>query len=104
MIIGVLGFSFATGALSSILSTIDSSEAKLKEKISTMNSISQEYNIEEELYNKCVKNLRYDHSKKSRDYSAFLNELPYKIKMEVLSHIHRQMYETIIYFQDKNKD
>ena len=36
MIIGVISFSFATGALSSIISNIDTSEAKLKEKISTL--------------------------------------------------------------------
>lgn len=37
MIIGVISFSFATGALSSIISNYDTSEAKLKEKISTLN-------------------------------------------------------------------
>lgn len=39
MIIGVISFSFATGALSSIISNYDTSEAKLKEKISTLNQI-----------------------------------------------------------------
>lgn len=39
MIIGVISFSFATGALSSIISNIDSTEAKLKEKMSTLKDI-----------------------------------------------------------------
>ena len=39
MIIGVISFSFATGALSSIISNYDSSEANLKYKISKLNSI-----------------------------------------------------------------
>lgn len=39
MLIGVLSFSFFTGSLSSIISNYDSSEAKLKEKISTLNAI-----------------------------------------------------------------
>ena len=39
MIIGVISFSFTTGALSSIISNYDSSEASLKYKISKLNSI-----------------------------------------------------------------
>jgi len=39
MIIGVVSVSISTGALASIISNLDSSEAKLKEKISTLNSI-----------------------------------------------------------------
>jgi hypothetical protein len=76
MIIGVISFSFATGSLSSIIANYDSFEAVLKEKISTLNAISEEYNIQPELYNKCVKTLRYDHSKKSKDFIDFLDELP----------------------------
>jgi hypothetical protein len=46
MIIGVISFSFATGALSSIISNYDSSEASLKYKISKLNSIQTEYRID----------------------------------------------------------
>ena len=67
----MLSFSFATGALSSIISNYDSSEAKLKEKISTLNSIQSEYKIELSLYNKCVKTVHYDHSRKQKDFIEF---------------------------------
>ena len=36
MLIGVISFSFATGAISSIISSSDSTAAKLKEKINTL--------------------------------------------------------------------
>jgi hypothetical protein len=39
MLIGVIAFSFATGALSSIIANIDQSEAILKEKMSTLQYI-----------------------------------------------------------------
>jgi hypothetical protein len=39
MLIGVLSFSFATGSLSSIISSYDHKEALLKEKIATLNQI-----------------------------------------------------------------
>jgi hypothetical protein len=39
MIIGVISFSFAAGSLSSIISNYDASQAKLKEKMATLNDI-----------------------------------------------------------------
>jgi len=65
MIIGVISFSFATGALSSIISNYDSSEALLNEKISKLNSIQSTYKIDNTLYKKCMQTVRYDHSRKS---------------------------------------
>lgn len=41
MLIGVISFSFATGALSSIISNYDASQAKLKEKMATLNDIKR---------------------------------------------------------------
>lgn len=67
MIIGVLTFSYMTGSLSSIIHSYDHSEAQLKEKIATLNSISSEYNLDVELFNKLAKTIKYDHSKKSKD-------------------------------------
>jgi hypothetical protein len=63
MLIGVISFSFATGALSSIISNYDSSQAKLKEKIATLNEIKNDYKIGPELYDDLMKTLKYDHSK-----------------------------------------
>lgn len=40
MLIGVIAFSFGTGALSSIIASYDTSQAKLKEKMSTLNDIN----------------------------------------------------------------
>jgi Trk-type K+ transport system membrane component len=52
MVIGVIAFSFATGALGNILANIDSSEAKLKEKMTTLNDINNKYNLDKKLYQK----------------------------------------------------
>lgn len=56
MLIGVISFSFATGSLSSILSNYDASQAKLKEKIATLNEIKRLYGISPDLYDE----LRYE--------------------------------------------
>jgi hypothetical protein len=67
MLIGVISFSFATGALSSIISNYDSSQAKLKERIATLNEIKHDYKISADLYDDLMKTLKYDHSKNQRN-------------------------------------
>jgi len=98
MIIGVISFSFATGSLSSIIANYDSSEAQLKEKLQTLNTIKDEYSIDQELYNKCVRTVRYDHSKKRKDFINFLDELPHKVKVELAMQIHNRMFESLKFF------
>ena len=39
MMLGVVSFSFATGAVASLISSHDSDQAQLKEKITTLNEI-----------------------------------------------------------------
>lgn len=103
MITGVVAFSFATGALSSIISNYDSTEAKLKEKLTTLNEIQCEYRITDDLYNKLVKSIKYDHSKKSKDVLQFMEELPHKLKLELAMQIHKKMYENVNFFKNKDK-
>lgn len=67
MIIGVIAFSFATGSLSSILSNYDASQAKLKEKIATLNDIRTDYDIGPDLYDELRIAIKYDHSKNYND-------------------------------------
>ena len=50
VLFGVLAFSFATGTLSSILSNMDSSNAKLQKKLRLLKDIKDEYKIGTKLY------------------------------------------------------
>ena len=85
MMLGVIAFSFGTGALSSIIASYDSSQARLKEKMSTLTDINK------------------DHSKKSRDFTQFMEELPYKLRMELAMEIHKKIYQTVAFFKYKEK-
>ena len=104
MIIGVISFSLGTGALSSIISSYDSTLAKLQEKMASLHNIRVEYNLEPELVKKLTKTVRFNHSKKSRDFYLFMEELPYKLKVELAMEIHKKIYKTVIFFQDKDKN
>ena len=63
MIIGVFTFSFSISQLSSMLSTIDSRNANLREKLGILNSIKRQYKINYEFYRRLRMALKYDHSK-----------------------------------------
>lgn len=46
MLLGVVSFSFATGTIASIITSYDSHEAVLKEKIATLNDMQIEYDVD----------------------------------------------------------
>ena len=102
MLIGVVAFSFATGAISSIISNQDTAEAKLKDKMSTLDSIMTEYQIEMDLFNRITKAVKYDHKQNSKDVHEFMEELPAKLRIELAMAIHKRMYSNIKFFQDKD--
>jgi hypothetical protein len=92
MIIGVISFSIGTGVLSSIIANYDTALAKLEEKMSTLQEMKSEYKLDSELYKKLSNTLKYSHTKKSRDFYIFMEELPYKLKVELAMEIHKKIY------------
>lgn len=103
MLIGVISFSFATGSLSSIISNYDASQATLKEKFATLNEIKKDYQIGPDLYDQLRRQIKYDHSKNSKGIIEFMEELPYKLKIELSMEIHKDIYKTIEFFKYKDK-
>lgn len=57
MLIGVVLFSYATGSISSIISSADSEDARLKEKMGTLKELQGDYDLELGLFNKIAKAL-----------------------------------------------
>jgi Ion channel len=103
MITGVVAFSFATGILASIVQNQDSSEAKLKEQMSLISEINTEYEIGEDLFNRLVKTVRYDHSRKQKNFKTFIDELPVKLKIELAAKMHQKMYSNVTFFKKRER-
>lgn len=102
MCIGGILYSFAIGSLSSILSSLDSSKAKLNEKINTLNQLKTAYKIPFELYYKLRSAIRYDHSSTANNQSAFLSELPNNLQVELSVVMHRDIIN-IQFFEKRSK-
>lgn len=74
----------------------------MKEKIATLNEISNTYGLNIELFNKLAKTIRYDHSKQKRDTLNFMDELPSALRQELALAIHHRMYSSVQFFQQKD--
>ena len=72
MIVGVLGFTFATGALSSILNSMERTQIKLKEKKGILDRMKQRYGLTDDLYQHIYKNFEHDEKKDLADETKFL--------------------------------
>lgn len=102
MVIGVVGFSFAIGSLSSVLSSLDAKAGKLQEKFETLNNIKEDYRIPYDLYRRLRLALNYDHSKNIDEQQQFLSELPHSLKVELSVVMHQDLVKGIKFFRHKS--
>lgn len=104
MLIGVVSISFATAALSSILQSYDTSEAKLKEKFAILSEIKNDYNLAPDLYDELRIAIKNDHNTNYIDIKQFLEDLPHKLKIELALKIYQEIYIKIGFFYKKDKN
>ena len=101
MFIGVCTYSFAVGSLTSVLSSLDSKEAKLKKKLNILDDLKMEYNLNTETYIKLKKVLQYDHSRDVKEKFEFINSLPQSLKIELSLIMHQETINKIPFFQNR---
>ena len=104
MVAGVISFSFATGTLSSIIANFDSSKAKLKEKMGILNDIRKEYGVGSKLYDELRQAIKFDHVRNINSTVNFINELPYRLRIELAAKIHTKIMQNIKFFNNRPKD
>ena len=81
MVTGVIGFSFVTGALTSIIQNEDSSMTKLKQQFQVLQEIKDEYNIGNKLHTALLKAVKYDYNRKQKNFNTLLDDLPAKLRI-----------------------
>lgn len=68
----------------------------------TLSDINTQYSLDSVLFKKLIRSINYDHMKKERDFDFFMDELPYKLRMELAIAIHRGVVEGIGFFSGKD--
>ena len=103
MSFGVVMYSFAIGFISSVVEQIDQKTSEMNEKLQALYQIKQEYDIDDEIYDKVRKLIKYDLTKSQTQKNTFLADLPNKLKVELSRIIHDNVIKKIIFFQDKQE-
>jgi hypothetical protein len=68
-----------------------------------LNEIKQEYGIDMTLYGRLLRNIQYDYRKQTKDFTQFMDELPPKLKVDLIMHMYRKRYSTIKFFNRKDE-
>lgn len=104
MSFGVLLYSFAIGSLSSIVSTMDQKSEEMNQKLQILSSIKKEFNLEQSIYDKVRKVIKYDLSRNQKDKMIFLQELPNKLRIELSQIMHDKVIQNFYFFRDQPSD
>ena len=104
MSFGVLLYSFAIGSLSSIVSTLDQKSEEMNQKLQILSSIKKEFNLEQGIYDKVRKVIKYDLSRNQKDKMVFLQELPNKLRIELSQIMHDKVIQNFYFFRDQPSD
>mgnify|MGYP002134744001 CR=1 FL=1 len=67
-------------------------------------SIKKEFGLNDEIYDKVRKVIKYDSSKNQKDKMNFLSELPNKLRIELSQEMHDKVIQNLYFFRDQPKD
>lgn len=97
-------YSFTIGSLSSIVSTLDAKTAEMNQKLQILASIKKEFALDQEIYDKVRKVIKYDLSRNQKDKMNFLQELPNKLRIELSQIMHDDVIKKMYFFKDQPSD
>ena len=102
MLVGAVSYSFAISSFSSLISSIDSKQSQLKDKLTVLDSLRGEYDIDEELYWKLRQSLHYDHTTDMSEKMRFLRELPPALRVGLSNLIYRKTVQGVAYLEERS--
>ena len=99
MCVGVISYSYAISSLSSVLHSLDSQQAKLKEKLVTLDEYDVQYDLPTHLYMRLRQAIKYNSRQRINHNIEFMNNLPQKLQLELSSIVHEQIVRKVPFFQ-----
>jgi len=67
-----------------------------------LSEIQSEYKISPILFERLIKTIKYDHSKRSKNFHEFIEELPPKLRLDLAAVMHKKMYASVTFFKEKD--
>ncbi len=104
MSIGVIMYSFAIGSLSSIVASYEAKSELLNKRLSILESIKNEYNIDPEVLSKARKVIKFDLSQNQKDKLNLIEILPNKLRIELSKAMYHHNILKLHFFRKKPTD
>ena len=100
---GVIFFSFASGSLTQIIANYDETNAKNVAKLNILNKILKEHHIPPKVYTQIEIQIdKTSSAKQQKQKLAFLDGLPFRLKIRATMYLYRESYEKIIFLQNQS--
>ena len=100
----MISYSYAISSLSSVLHSLDSQQAKLKEKLVTLDEYDVQYNLATELYMRLRQSIKFNNRLRLHHNLEFMKDLPQKLQLELSSIIHKQIVSKFPFFQAQSAE
>jgi hypothetical protein len=104
MFIGVLVYSFAVSSLGTIVSSYDGLTEKFMKNMEQLQDISYRYKIPDEFNDKVYKYLRYDLKFNKKEKFSFINELPTRLKNNLLINMYREVIRNFRFLNENSRE
>ena len=106
MIFGVGFYSYTIGSLSSLISSIDSQQAVLNQRIYTISEFSEEAGLDSDTQTDILNAIKYNSSQSMMsldDKMNLFNELPRNLRYEIASRMYSNAVTKLVFFKGRSK-
>jgi CRP-like cAMP-binding protein len=76
----------------------------MNQKLQILSNIKKEFNLDQSIYDKVRKVIKYDLSRNQKDKMNFLQELPNKLRIELSQIMHDKVIQNLYFFKDQPSD
>jgi CRP-like cAMP-binding protein len=107
MIFGVGFYSYTIGSLSSLISSIDSQQAVLNQRIYTISEFSEEAGLDSDTQTDILNAIKYNSSQSMMsldDKMNLFNELPRNLRYEIASRMYSNAVTKLVFFKGRSKN
>jgi hypothetical protein len=104
MTFGVLLYSYILGALSSIVNLISEKNKEMNDKLCVLANMKVEHDLNDEIYNKVRKVIKFDTNKNQKNKIAFMAELPIKLRVELSQELNDIDLKNLYFFRRQGQE
>jgi hypothetical protein len=99
LMVGIMIYSYAVSSLSNYVQERDEKSKKLESSLSYLDQLKLKYRINETLYRKIKRFLKYEYSVNKLDNNTFVSQLPTTLRNDMMYHMYFDIIHSFAYFK-----